>query len=57
LTLPSKVSERLEPIGIRSVVFDPCASTPPSGDFLSVMEENLEALHLVFAPDRPPAGG
>jgi zinc transport system substrate-binding protein len=52
-----QVSERLESMGIRSAVFDPCASTPPSGDFLSVMEENLEALRLVFAPDRPPAGG
>jgi len=46
-----EISERLESIGIRSAVLDPCANTPPSGDFLSVMEKNLEALRLVFAPD------
>jgi zinc transport system substrate-binding protein len=49
-----QVSERLESMGIRSAVFDPCANTPPSGDFLSVMEENLEALRLVFDANSPP---
>jgi zinc transport system substrate-binding protein len=44
-----EVGERLESIGIRSVVFDPCANTPPSGDFLSVMRDNVQALRLVFA--------
>ena len=44
-----EVSERLESIGIRSVVFDPCANTPSDGDFLSVMRENVQALRLVFA--------
>ena len=44
-----EVGERLESIGIRSVVFDPCANTPPSGDFLSVMSDNVQALRLVFA--------
>jgi zinc transport system substrate-binding protein len=52
-----QVSDRLESLGVRSVVFDPCANTPPGGDFLSVMEENLQALRLVFAPESPPAGG
>ena len=51
-----QISERLESIGIRSVVFDPCATTPASGDFLSVMDENLEALRLVFAADSRAAG-
>jgi zinc transport system substrate-binding protein len=49
-----QASERLESIGIRSVVFDPCANTPSSGDFLSTMEKNLDALRLVFAADGPP---
>jgi zinc transport system substrate-binding protein len=52
-----QISERLESVGIRSVVFDPCANIPPSGDFLSMMEENLQALRLVFAADSPPTGG
>ncbi|MCP4901312.1 MAG: zinc ABC transporter substrate-binding protein, partial [bacterium] len=39
-----QVIERLESVGIRSVVFDPCANTPESGDYLSVMNKNLEAL-------------
>jgi zinc transport system substrate-binding protein len=46
-----QIRERLESIGIRSVVFDPCANTPPSGDFLSTMEKNLQALRLVFTAD------
>ena len=52
-----QIRERLASIGIRSAVFDPCANTPPSGDFLSVMEKNLEALRLAFTPDRPRVGG
>lgn len=44
-----EIKERLESIGIRSVVFDPCANTPSSGEFLSVMEGNLETLRLVYA--------
>jgi zinc transport system substrate-binding protein len=51
-----EMSQRLESIGIRSVVFDPCANTPPSGDFLSVMGENLQALRLVFAASSLEAG-
>ncbi len=35
---------RLEQIGISSVVFDPCANTPPAGDWLSVMRNNLKNL-------------
>ena len=51
-----QVSDSLESLGVRSVVFDPCANTPSEGDFLSVMEENLQVLRLVFAPESPPAG-
>ena len=45
-----EVVERLESIGIRSVVFDPCANTPSGGDFLSVMSENVQALRDVTRP-------
>ena len=53
LHLLPEISERLESLRIRSAVFDPCAGTPPSGDFLSVMEKNLQALRLVFDADSP----
>jgi len=46
-----EIRERLESLGIRSVVFDSCARTPASGDFLSIMEENVQALRTVFAAD------
>ena len=49
-----EISERLESIGVRSTVFGPCAGTPPSGDYLSVMEENVQALRLVFAAESTP---
>jgi len=42
--------ERLRALGVDSVVFDPCANRPSSGDFLAVMTENARGLHLVFGP-------
>jgi zinc transport system substrate-binding protein len=38
----------LEAMGIASVVFDPCGNRPASGDFLSVMRENLDRLDRAF---------
>ena len=32
---------RLEQMGVRSLVFDPCPNRPPKGDFLGVMEKNI----------------
>ena len=40
----SDISAKLAGLGVRSVVFDPCASTPEGGDFASVMKLNIEAL-------------
>jgi zinc transport system substrate-binding protein len=39
---------RLEEIGLGSLVFDPCATTPADGDFLSVMRANVAALAEAF---------
>lgn len=39
---------RLEGLGIRSVVFEPAGNRPQSGDYLSVMQENLRALQQAF---------
>jgi len=46
--LPESVA-RLEEMGIASVVFDPCANRPETGDFLATMESNVAALGSVYA--------
>lgn len=40
---PMSIQE-LEKMGMSSVVFDPCANTPPDGNWLSVMRNNLDRL-------------
>lgn len=46
---PAKESvAKLEAIGVKSLVFDPCGNVPDSGDFLSVMTANVEALEKAF---------
>jgi zinc transport system substrate-binding protein len=40
--------EKLEAVGLKSVVFDPCGNVPESGDFMTVMKANLEALEKAF---------
>lgn len=39
--------ERLEELGIESVVYAPCANRPSGGDLLSVMQGNITALQSV----------
>ena len=46
--LPS-TSERLRGLGIGTVVFDPCANVPETGDFLSVMQQNADNLEVAFS--------
>ena len=38
----------LATMGIRSIVFDPCANVPDHGDFLRVMRQNIENLRAAF---------
>ena len=46
---PSKDSvEKLAGLGLQSVVFDPCGNVPASGDFMSVMKANVEAMEKAF---------
>lgn len=40
---PASVT-RLEAMGVSSLVFDPSANVPRTGDFLSVMQQNVESL-------------
>jgi len=46
--LPATV-ERLNSMGLRSIVFDPCGNVPEDGDFLSTMLTNVENLKSAFA--------
>lgn len=43
-----ETAAKLRAMGIESVVFDPCANRPESGDFLNVMKRNVEALKAAF---------
>lgn len=36
--------QRLESLGLRCVVFNPCGNTPEEGDYLTVMRQNAERL-------------
>jgi len=40
--------DRLESLGVRSLVFRPAGNRPETGDFMSVMHENLQALQQAF---------
>jgi zinc transport system substrate-binding protein len=41
--------ERLQTLGLGSVVLSPCGNVPVSGDYMSVMRANVAALERVFA--------
>lgn len=46
---PAKESvEKLDLIGIKSIVFDPCGNVPDSGDFMTVMQANVKAMETAF---------
>jgi len=46
----AETASRLKALGIRTVVFDPAANVPPSGDFLGVMRENLANVRAAATP-------
>jgi len=47
--VPSKDSvEKLTALGLQSIVFDPCGNVPASGDFMTVMKANVEAMEKAF---------
>ena len=45
--LPASV-QKLQALGVQSLVFDPCGNTPEQGDFLSVMQQNVARLGQAF---------
>jgi zinc transport system substrate-binding protein len=40
--------KRLESMGMRSLVFDPCGNVPEKGDFLSAMKQNINNLKMAY---------
>ena len=42
---------KLKTMGINSLVFAPVANTPDTGDFLSIMEQNIQNLQQAFSPN------
>jgi zinc transport system substrate-binding protein len=45
----AETRSRLEQLGVATVVFDPCAGRPETGDLLTTMRSNVENLRTVFA--------
>lgn len=41
--------KRLDELGLRGVVFSPCGAPPDEGDYLQVMQKNVENLRQAFA--------
>ena len=39
-----ETANKLEALGVKSIVFSPCANKPKEGNFLSVMQENISRL-------------
>jgi len=46
-----KAISLLEELNIKSIVFDPLINKPLEGDFMSVMQDNIERLRLVLPKD------
>ncbi len=44
-----EIVTRLREMGIKPVVLCPCGNAPPAGDFVSVMEANVESLGQAFS--------
>jgi zinc transport system substrate-binding protein len=44
----AETAAKLKGLGVASLVFDPCANRPAEGDFLTVMQRNVEALKAAF---------
>jgi len=46
---PAPVSvQRLREMGVGNLVYDPCANVPDGGDFMDVMQENINNMKIIF---------
>jgi zinc transport system substrate-binding protein len=47
---PSRTTaDKLAGLGLVSIVYDPCANTPPEGDYLAIQRKNLAALAKIYS--------
>ena len=51
-----EMRNRLDDMGVRIVVFEPCGNQPAEGDFLGVMRRNLENLRVATVDYEPVRG-
>jgi zinc transport system substrate-binding protein len=51
-----KTRERLETLGVQSLVFEPCGNTPAGQDFLGAMRRNIENLRPAFSASKQKKG-
>lgn len=47
----SESVKRLQDINLRSLVFSPCFARPQHGDFVSIMQQNIENIKIAFYPN------
>jgi zinc transport system substrate-binding protein len=40
--------ETLKAMGMQSIIFDPCSNKPETGDFMSIMQQNVKNLEQIF---------
>ena len=45
--LPASV-DKLQALGVQSIVVDPCGNVPAQGDFLNVMQHNVANIRQAF---------
>ncbi len=43
-----EIGERLQKLGVQGIVFAPCGNRPETGDFLSVMSNNISNMERIF---------
>lgn len=44
----NEAMNKLNSLGVKSIVFDPCGNVPEQGDFSTIMDRNVETLRNVF---------
>ena len=44
----AEIAAKLKELGVASLVFEPCAHRPESGDFIEVMKNNMEQFKAAY---------
>ena len=51
-TPQAEVADWLRSLGVACIVFEPCGNVPEQGDYLQVMQRNIESLKAIVAGQR-----